>query len=669
MEKQRKIGGTYYFQKNLLNRIEDLYNFFFLMFISRLFLMNPVYGGALYISGLVLINYFKIFGPKFSSPDKKQKTIAIILLPPAILITAYLAVVYPIRFFNINNIFMLSMTAVILLRSVVDRIIKSNIYRLMLYILLVLAYVPFVLIFSDSGLPAAIPVGLVIGCIITYIKNIFSSRKGVEEDAEDKIKVRRVRNINSYRLYANTVIVVTAAIQIMLMMYVSYMRYVTKANLIGNILNTYMITLTAVVVLFAVAAFLQKKVRLEHYEKTLIFVIAAVSSIIAAFNLFNSGARLSSFSTYINIAAFVLGISFVFLILIAMQEDFKGVFSIEKSRADRTVNGQMYLLDRTSMFVAYYTVMIMLATLCMNREHQSAVITNPGIYTKLVTFYMLLVPAVFIFLGIIYSIRQPLTRKYIEKLKWFRENKKSRRNPDLRSQLENVLVKKHKNKFGIKVIAFVLYPIMKHTVEGQENVGDVNPAVFVCNHKRVYGPMVTNLYMPYICRPWIISGMVEKDEIYDHMINGYNVKESKLPWFIKKFLVRILSPVYLWAMNSVEPIPVYRNRGRDIIKTINITVEAMEQEDNILIFPEDQTKTEGFTDKPGEFFMGFSHIGRAYFNKTGKKITFYPMYADSEKKIIFIGKGIKYDPGNSSHDERDRIVAYLKKNMDDMARQ
>ena len=39
----------------------------------------------------------------------------------------------------------------------------------------------------------------------------------------------------------------------------------------------------------------------------------------------------------------------------------------------------------------------------------------------------------------------------------------------------------------------------------------------------------------------------------------------------------------------------------------------------------------------------------------------------SEKKIIFMGKGIQYDNTNNSAVERDRIVDYLKQAMDNMA--
>ena len=664
-----KVSGKLYFQRNIMKRIEELYNFFMMMFVSSLFRLNPVYGGALYISGLVWINYTYVFNPDFSKIKKARKPVALAAIVISLAASVYLSVVYPIRFYDPGVVFILVGAFTVLIRPGIDRMIKQNFNRLIAYIIITAAFSIALIVFAPSETHIPVTVAMLISCLVSYFRNKrYQGIAGIGT-IDEITAARKARNIHSYRIYTNTVVLVTAAIHIMVMMYVGFMRYVTTTNLVGNILNTYVTSVLAVVVIFATVVFLQKKVKLEHYEKTLIFVIAAVSWIVAALNIYDSGIDLGNLTTYINIILFIMSMSFVILVLAAMQDDFKGVLSLGGSKADdRHVSIQIEVLHRQSMFVAYFTVLIMLITLCIDPVHQQGEISDPGRYTQLVSFYMLVVPVLFILIGILFSIRQPLTRKYIEKLKLFREHlKRNQKSPDLEKQLITVLVKKYKARFGIKVIAFILYPIMKHTVEGKQNVRDINPAVFVCNHKKIYGPVVANLYIPYVCRPWIISGMVHKEEIYDHLINGYNMKKSKLPRFIKKAYCRMVSPLFLWAMNSVEPIPVYRNKGRDILKTIEMTVDAMKQEDNILLFPEDQTKTEGFEDKPGDFFMGFAHIGKAYFRETGKKITFYPVYADSEKRVIYIGKGITYDNTASQRVERDRIVEYLKHKMDDMA--
>lgn len=636
------------------------------MYISRLFLLNPVYGGALFTAGLVWLNYHVIYGRRFGLLEKGGKILSILIAVASVASTGYLLLVYPFRFRSRGTVFIMAVALTILLRPAVDKFIRSARGRLVSYTAMILILIPFLVLFADESTHFIIPAGLLAGCVIAYARTLIDD--GTSDELPEPGSARGVK-INSYRLYANTVVVTTASLQIMIMMYVSYMRYVTKPDFLGNILNTYVITLLALVIVMAIVAFLQKKVRLQQYEKTLIFVIAAICWITAILDIFNSGTDPAKFSSYISIVVIIMGISFVIMILAAMQEDFRGIFFLDRSHSEeRTMGGQMRLLDRQAGLVAYFTVLMMLTSLCLDPEHQSGEINDPGLFTGLVKFYMLVVPAIFLFLGVLYSIRQPLSRKYSAKLRKFVEGLGSnKKNPELEKQLVDVLVRKHSNSFGIKVIAFILYPLLKHSVEGAENVEGRDPAVFVCNHKEIYGPVVTNLYMPFICRPWIINGMVERDRIYDHLIDGYNMRKSRLPAPLKKAYCRFLTPIMHWAMNSVEPIPVFRNEGKGIIKTISLTVEALEQEDNILLFPEDNSRTDGYTEKPGEFFTGFAHIGKAYHKKTGKAVRFYPVYADSEKRTLYIGKGIEYNKSNAPVDEKNRIVSYLKNAMDRMA--
>ncbi len=667
MEKRNEIGKSVYFKFNMMKRVEDLYHFFFLMLVSHLLLINPIYGGAVYVTGLVWIGYSEIYFKRWGFLEAGGKVIAVVFPGITLAVSAYLVIIYPFLFNGEGIFIILAATAVVLLKPAVDRIVKPNIYRLLSYFMLIFLFMPFVVSATPPKVHLTVPAGLLIGSIITYAKNIYGER--LKSIRREPVHEPAAKKINSYRLYANTVVFATAALQIMIMMYVSYMRYATEPDLVSNIFDTLLTVFLMIIILGAIISFLQKRVKFQHYEKTLIFVIAAAGWVIAGMNIYNAGFKAEGLGNYVNVMMIILGASFVFFILTVMRDDFKGVLRLADEKIkESAVESRMRLMDGQSVFIAYFTVMLMLASLCIDPRHQTAVIGNPGIFDQLVVFYMLVVPALFLIMGIIYSIRQPLTKKYSEKLKRFRESiARGRKNPHLEKQLITVLVKKYKTRFGIKVIAFLLYPIFRHKVEGKENVVEKDPAVFVCNHKEIYGPVVTHLYLPYICRPWIISGMVERKLIYDHLQNGYNVRNAKIPLFLKKIYCKAAGPVLIWAMNSVEPIPVYRESGRGVVETMKLTVEALEQEDNILLFPENNIKTGGYKELPGEFFTGFAHIGKEYLKKTGLDITFYPMYADSKKRIIFIGEGVKYDRNNHPAKEKERIAGYLKQKMDELA--
>ena len=175
--------------------------------------------------------------------------------------------------------------------------------------------------------------------------------------------------------------------------------------------------------------------------------------------------------------------------------------------------------------------------------------------------------------------------------------------------------------------------------------------------------MVTNLYMPFYFRPWIISTMLNETDIADQLIGGIDRIFHFMPkrfrlWFPKK-----IASLMLHMMDSTDPIPVYRDSPRGLLKTIQLTVDAIECEDNILLFPENPTakgETGRYLEKGvSVFHTGFCTIAEQYYKRTQKCITFYPMYADKKKRTLSFGAGTKYNPQSAKSMEKQRIVTYL----------
>ena len=57
---------------------------------------------------------------------------------------------------------------------------------------------------------------------------------------------------------------------------------------------------------------------------------------------------------------------------------------------------------------------------------------------------------------------------------------------------------------------------------------------------------------------------------------------------------------------------------------------------------------------------GFEYIGKYYYQKTGKKISFYPVFTSYKKKTMYIEKPIVYNPNNNPNEEKERIVNGLR---------
>ena len=80
---------------------------------------------------------------------------------------------------------------------------------------------------------------------------------------------------------------------------------------------------------------------------------------------------------------------------------------------------------------------------------------------------------------------------------------------------------------------------------------------------------------------------------------------------------------------------------------------------SIIIYPEKDYVNEGV----GVFMQGFEHIGKYHYSKTGKKISFYPMFVSQKNKEMYIGTPIIYNPEEKHNIEKERIVTYLRNEM------
>lgn len=286
---------------------------------------------------------------------------------------------------------------------------------------------------------------------------------------------------------------------------------------------------------------------------------------------------------------------------------------------------------------------------------------------------VLALPAVLmVLLSILSALRFPLSSRYIHKLGRFLDIRRGGgNNPALEKQLEDVVVKPHRQPFGTRVIMAVLRPFFRHTLKGAENIvqDENNPIVFLCNHGEIYGPVSGMLYIPVPVRPWVMSELTNTPlEVAEYV---YKWSISPIKWLGRAgwWIARLIGPVAVWAMRQFEAIPVYRNKPRELMTTFRRSVEAMEAGDNLLIFPEnpDAIEGEGYAHgKMGELFRGFPMLAQVYFNRTGKRCRFLPMYAHKGNRTLSFGEPVLFDPDNDTIAERDRIVAQAQRQMEEL---
>lgn len=290
---------------------------------------------------------------------------------------------------------------------------------------------------------------------------------------------------------------------------------------------------------------------------------------------------------------------------------------------------------------------------------------------------MVIPPVLLLLAAIVTTLRFPMNNRHFQKLaRWLTLESEGLDNPALRQQLDSVVVKRHKNRFGVRLIITLLRPLYYHRVIGKENLSGYEDGtmVLICNHGEIYGPVVANLYVPITFRPWVISNMMEKEAIVEHIYQGTMVRQRWLPERWKRPLVNLISPLLMWVFNSLEAIPVYRGQPKELMRTFRETINAMQAGDNILVFPENaenHAPGEGgyAREGVGQLYTGFAMIAPMYYAKTHKRAVFVPIYASRRHRTLTIGRGVVYDPDNNATEEKLRIVDALLGSMQSMYEQ
>ena len=230
---------------------------------------------------------------------------------------------------------------------------------------------------------------------------------------------------------------------------------------------------------------------------------------------------------------------------------------------------------------------------------------------------------------------------------------------------------------GVKILCAFARLFLRLKVSGKEHLLPGRyPSVFVCNHGFIYGPVSGVLYLPVPFRPWI------HDVMLDPALAERELRKS-LRFVLRIFgdrlggrMLHSLTRLVCRTLNSFDPVPVVRGASRNLMNTFRTSLEALMDGDNILIFPEKPRELATNIDPDAEydpynlrsFYTGFAHIGRMYFDATGKNLLFYPLYSDKKRRRFMIGEPVEYDSSLDPRESRKRLSACLQERIEEMSR-
>ena len=215
-----------------------------------------------------------------------------------------------------------------------------------------------------------------------------------------------------------------------------------------------------------------------------------------------------------------------------------------------------------------------------------------------------------------------------------------------------------KERIVTRTTIAILRPFNRHRMVDLDHVklDPDNPVVFLGNHAEIYGPIASALCFPVPVRFWVISKMMfKKKDVRAYLYENTFSKKTYLPVFVRKLLAWYLGWLSVNVMNALRAIAVYRDSPMKLRQTLRESVEALEQGENLMIFPE---HPEGKYVKGGisELSPGFVMLAEAWWKKSGKKMRMMPVFANREKRTFTFGEEIVYEPENGYAAEQERIL-------------
>ncbi|MFA6889721.1 MAG: hypothetical protein WCQ80_01720 [Bacilli bacterium] len=190
----------------------------------------------------------------------------------------------------------------------------------------------------------------------------------------------------------------------------------------------------------------------------------------------------------------------------------------------------------------------------------------------------------------------------------------------------------------------------------EENSSQIGGNIYVSNHAQIHGPAGHQLYFPRPKRIWIIGEMLNRKEAADYSIMDFWPNKSRwTKWFYILFSKIIISWLAPYIFSNANTIPVFKDIR--LRQTINQTIDALNNGEDVIIFPEHRVPYNRFIN---DFQEHFVDIAKRYVMRTGKSLQFFPMYTCSALKKILIGRPITYNPDSDSNEERTRIIDYLE---------
>lgn len=211
----------------------------------------------------------------------------------------------------------------------------------------------------------------------------------------------------------------------------------------------------------------------------------------------------------------------------------------------------------------------------------------------------------------------------------------------------------------IKWLIWLFYP--KTKIVGLENLPE-EASVIVGNHSQLHGPVACELYFPNPRYTWCAGQMMTLKEVPDYSYTDFWGHKPRFVRWLYRLLSYLIAPLSVCIFNNANTIPVYHDNR--VLITFKTTVTKLKEGAHVIVFPEHD---QPYNHILSEFQDKFIDVAKLYYKRTGKELSFVPMYLAPYLKTIFIGKPIRFQTDRPIDEERRRICQYLMEQITELA--
>ena len=184
--------------------------------------------------------------------------------------------------------------------------------------------------------------------------------------------------------------------------------------------------------------------------------------------------------------------------------------------------------------------------------------------------------------------------------------------------------------------------------------------VYVGNHTKIYAPVYFLVQHKEKVRLWANCDYLYFGMCWKIMKN--KVLKNREPKFLLYPLAWLLTPLIVFTFRAICPVPVFHKCERTKSVTFHKAMETFEEGLPMVVFPE---RTVNKVNKyVFQFRHGFPEIAKEYYEKTGKKVKFYPVYCAQNLRKFVVGNPIEYNPEEDISTQRDKVTIYLQNEIE-----